>query len=1062
MNMKIDDIYIDGFGQFNQFSVEDLNPGLTIFSGANEAGKSTLLAFIRCVLFGFSSARSGTNLYPPLYGGKHGGRLVMTTDSDERCVIERYVERGGGVKVTLQDGSMGGADELSKLLGYADQTIFENVYAFGLSELQKFESLNNDSIRDKLYSVGAGLGSVSISDVQKHLRNQYEGLYKKQGRKPPINKLFSDMNQLDSTINDLEKDQSKYDSLHRDLETKSALIEQLKNEHLDIEKNLNHVNDIISIWDDWINLQDSKADLEDLPRLDLELEIFPENGLNDLERILEKIGESDNSISSINEDMNKNEIETGTVVLNEELLQQKDVIFDLGNGIGKYRSECESLPLQNNKLTDDQSDFHDMLSELGPQWDEEKLDRFDRSIPARETVIKKRKAIEEIETEITEIQHESMQVNRDIENKNREIEDIDEKLQQCDIQTNNDEVEQGLDAIRKLRSKHHNLNEKQFELKGIKKEEEFFNKIQPTLTPITTEQKTPIWPASLIVVVGVVGLIHSYFINQLLFGVTMFIVLIATAVVYFVSIRKDRSDIDDALDNSDTSNENLQQNKESPSLKQQLETEIESLNKEMLTHAQSVGFNEIPLPDMLDQKYDTLQNITAKLNIISDIQVTQQKLLKDKTKLYEQLIEINGKKADEEAKLSTMRQEWKNWLSEYDLDTNLSPESILEIFSTIKTCYEKQKMIKTLKSQIGSNEESIQNYEDQIVSVLEQCDRNRSGVSLDRELEKLRDDVEIEQKNKEYLERLGTDKKILVAKLKSADAKCNSLEKQLLDLLTSGSSKDESEFRKNAAIWDESVRLIGEIKNANNQIRRISGDGEPYDKFISELKVADINKLKSDIQEFEDNLATLDSDISDNTDERGRIREQLEQLEYRDEGSMLRMEKEVLKEDLHKKSRDWASYILAQEVLKKAIKVYEKESQPAVIVEAQSFFSSITDGRYKRIYSPVSSSDIFVEDSDGRKKETFQLSKGTAEQLYLALRFGFIKELGKHSERLPIIFDDILVNFDPVRSMNAGNTIKQLATTNQILYFTCHPDTVETLKEIVPDAKVIDLDGFCD
>jgi len=1024
--MKIDDIHIDGFGRFNQFSIEDLNPGLTIFSGANEAGKSTLLAFIRCVLFGFSSARSGTNQYPPLYGGKHGGRLVMTTDSDERCIIERYVERGGGVKITLQDGAMGGADELSKLLGYADQTIFENVYAFGLSELQKFESLNNDSIRDKLYSVGAGLGSVSISDVQKHFRNQYEGLYKKQGRKPPINKLFSDMNKLDSTINDLEKDQSKYDSLHRDLEEKSTLIEQLKNEHLDIEKNLNHVNDIISIWDDWINLLDLKANLADIPIL----ENFPENGLNDLERILEKTEESADSISSMKGDINKNEIETGNIVLNQELLQQRDAILDLGNGIEKYRSECGSLQSLRSKLIGEQSDFHDLLNELGPQWDEEKLNRFDRSIPAREIVIQKHKAIEEIETEIIDVKHESMQVNRDIEKIDTDVEENQEKLQQYDIQKNNDEVEQGLDAIRNLRSEHRVLNDKQFDLKGIKKEEEeLLNK------------KAPLRSASLIVVAGV-GLIYGYFMDELLVGITLFIVLIATAVVYFVSIRKKQSDLDDT--------------------KQQLMTEIESLNKEMLTYAQLIGFNEIPQPEMLDQKYESLQNVVVKLSAVSDIQATQKKLLRDKTKLDKQSKEIGGKQADEEAKLSSMKQEWKNWLSEYDLDTNLSPESILEIFSTIKTCYEKQKTIKTLESQIRLNEESIQDYEDKIVSVLNNCGRSRSGVSLDTELEKLRDEVEIEQKNKEHLERLGTDKEILLEKLKSVDAKYNSLEKQLLDLLASGFSDDESEFRKNATIWDERVRLKDEIKNANNQIRRISGDGESYDKFISELEVVDIKTLERNIQELEDNLATLDSEISDNIDERGRIHEQLEQLEYRAEGSMLRMEKEVLKEDLHKKSRDWASYILAQEVLKKAIEVYEKESQPAVIVEAQSFFSSITDGRYKRIYSPVSSSDIFVEDSDGRQKDTFQLSKGTAEQLYLALRFGFIKELGKHSERLPIIFDDILVNFDPTRSMNAGNTIKQLATTNQILYFTCHPGTVEALKEIALDAKVIDLDGFCD
>lgn len=1056
--MKIDDIKIDGFGRFDQFSVEGLNPGLTIFSGANEAGKSTLLAFIRSVLFGFPSTRSGTNRYPPLKGGKYGGRLVVTSDLDERCVIERYDKKGGGVKVSLPDGTTGSADELSELLGYADQNIFENVYAFGLSELQKFESLNNDSIRDKLYSVGAGLGSVSISDVQKDFQNQYDGLYKPRGSKPPINKLFSNMNKLDSEINDLEKDQGKYDSLHRDLEVKSKLIDQLKKEHLGIEKNLNYVNGIISIWDDWINLQDSKADLDDLSIV----ENFPENGLNDLERILEKIEESTDSISSIKGAIDKNEIEISSIVLNEELLQQREIILDLGNGIEKYRSEFKSLQLQKNELRDNKSDFHDMLSELGPQWDEEKLNNFDRSIPAKETVIQKRKVIEEIESEISEIKHESIQVNRDIEKINLEIEENQEKLEQYNIQINNDEVEQGLDAIRNLRSKYRVLGEKQSELKDIQKQDEWINKLQSTTTSIITEQKTPMWPAGLIVIAGVIGLIYGSFIDELLFGLTMFIVLIVTAGVYFVSIRKNRSDFNETSDNIDISKDNAQQDKESSSLKQQLISDIELLSKDMLTYSQLVGFNEIPLPEILDQKYDSLQKDAVKLNIVSDIQTTLTKLSRDKDKLVTQFEEVDGKKTDKESKLSNMKQEWKNWLSEYDLDTNLSPESILQIFSTIKTCYEKQKMIKNLESQIRSNEESIQNYEDKICSVLDQCDRSRSGISLDSELKTLRDDVEVEQKNHEHLKQLGINKGKFLVELESVNTKYDNFEKQLLDLLKSGSSVDESEFRKNAAIWVESVRLKNEIKTANNQIRRISGDGESFDKFISELKVADINKLKGNIHEFEANLVTLDPAISDNIDERGRIREQLEQLESRAESSMLRMEKEVLKEDLHKKSRDWASYVLAQEVLNKAIEVYEKESQPAVIKEAQSFFSNITDGRYKRIYSPVSSSDIFVEDSDGSRKETFQLSKGTAEQLYLALRFGFIKELGKHSERLPIIFDDILVNFDPIRSMNAGNTIKQLATTNQILYFTCHPGTAETLKEIVPDARVIDLDGYCD
>ena len=40
------------------------------------------------------------------------------------------------------------------------------------------------------------------------------------------------------------------------------------------------------------------------------------------------------------------------------------------------------------------------------------------------------------------------------------------------------------------------------------------------------------------------------------------------------------------------------------------------------------------------------------------------------------------------------------------------------------------------------------------------------------------------------------------------------------------------------------------------------------------------------------------------------------------------------------------------------------------------------------------------------------MSRGTREQLYLAMRFGLIEEYEARSEPLPIIMDDVFVNFD--------------------------------------------------
>ena len=72
--MKIDRVHIDGFGDYGSTSLPPFGKPVTILHGPNEAGKSTLLAFIRMVLFGFP-LRGAAEHFPPLAGGNHGGRI---------------------------------------------------------------------------------------------------------------------------------------------------------------------------------------------------------------------------------------------------------------------------------------------------------------------------------------------------------------------------------------------------------------------------------------------------------------------------------------------------------------------------------------------------------------------------------------------------------------------------------------------------------------------------------------------------------------------------------------------------------------------------------------------------------------------------------------------------------------------------------------------------------------------------------------------------------------------------------------------------------------------------
>src|SRR5438046_2274494 len=138
--MKIDHIHIDGFGVWSDRTWGPLTPGLNLFHGPNETGKSTLMAFVRAILFGFDR-RGSPRRYEPLNGGSHGGWLDLAVQ-DRRIRIARKASRYARGAVTTYEGdSAGGDQELDSLLGGTTRTLYHNVFAFGLEELEQFNTL---------------------------------------------------------------------------------------------------------------------------------------------------------------------------------------------------------------------------------------------------------------------------------------------------------------------------------------------------------------------------------------------------------------------------------------------------------------------------------------------------------------------------------------------------------------------------------------------------------------------------------------------------------------------------------------------------------------------------------------------------------------------------------------------------------------------------------------------------------------------------------------------------------------------------------------------------------
>lgn len=113
------------------------------------------------------------------------------------------------------------------------------------------------------------------------------------------------------------------------------------------------------------------------------------------------------------------------------------------------------------------------------------------------------------------------------------------------------------------------------------------------------------------------------------------------------------------------------------------------------------------------------------------------------------------------------------------------------------------------------------------------------------------------------------------------------------------------------------------------------------------------------------------------------------------------------------------------------------------LVNAQKYLELLTNGKYSKINLELQE---IKNENETIIKKWDNLSRGTKEQLYLALRLGYASNYtNKDNKRpsLPLIIDDAFVNFDPERTQSAIKCLMEFSKTNQVLFFTCHSEVIQ-------------------
>lgn len=175
----------------------------------------------------------------------------------------------------------------------------------------------------------------------------------------------------------------------------------------------------------------------------------------------------------------------------------------------------------------------------------------------------------------------------------------------------------------------------------------------------------------------------------------------------------------------------------------------------------------------------------------------------------------------------------------------------------------------------------------------------------------------------------------------------------------------------------------------------------------------------------------------------------------------LQLEIATLEHDLERQLHRRRTLETARDMLESTRAAFARDHQPAVLREASRWLVRLTEGHYTRITTSIHEARLEVHDTHDLSWNPDRLSRGTREQVFLALRLALVRDLERHGVHLPIVIDDALVNFDDSRARAAAEVLMEFVADQprerQMLVLTCHAHVASIFRDV--GASVRSLSG---
>lgn len=379
--MFIREFSIDRFGMLAGQRVSELSPGVTVFFGENEAGKSTCLNFFRAMLFGYARNRRSID-YLTDSKALSGGSLLLESDSLGPVRLARVPGPHGG-KVTLSgpDGTARPESDLAVLLRGCTPELFDKVFAFSLGELMQFSSLTDDNIRHALHGAAFGTGLASPGQVLRQLDDAMRQIYAPRASSSKIHGLLRDLDEINAVIKERGNEVDRYALLREKTETAARELEASRAARLAMEEERRVLERTIALRRRWDALRDAEDALAAHPERP---GTFTPDGRERLDRLAERLEDRQHVLAQARYALERAEAERSALAFDPALAAATDAMQSLAERKERARSSVTEIQVLRAERESLMREAAAIRADLGPDWGVERLQSADLSLAVHE------------------------------------------------------------------------------------------------------------------------------------------------------------------------------------------------------------------------------------------------------------------------------------------------------------------------------------------------------------------------------------------------------------------------------------------------------------------------------------------------------------------------------------------------------------------------------------------------------------------------------------------------------------------------------------------------------